>query len=658
MQENREHNARKWPDAPAPARTVEAAAAEALTIVESIPGYAWAADAAGRFTYVSPNTLAFLGDRKETLNASDDDGEFGWRSVVHPDDYDRVAAQWRRCLLTGDHYDAEHRLRRADGVYRWVRNSGWSVRDDEGNITGWCGTTIDIEELRQTEAALRNRERELSHLVDMVPSHLWRLTAEGEPVFFNKRMVDFIGLDVADIGGPRASRLETAIRTVIHPDDASLFRDLLAHSIATGESFAARYRLRRVDGTYRWMSSRAEPVRDESGRIVQWYGLCHDIDDQMHAEEAVRRNERQLQQMIDAVPIRIWSARPAGGLIYFNKPYQDFLRSVIADFDSLKNPAIETFVQQLVHPEDTPRVLRTLANCFQAGSGAVMRFRRREKDGAYHWTEHRIEPWRDQDGVIVQWYGVSLDIDDEVRAQEALRRASDQLARASQVASLAELSASIAHEVNQPLAAIVANSQACQQWLKRDPPDIEGAQEAAESIIRNVNAAAEVTSRIRALFKRSVQPQSCSTLEPVIAEVRGLVADLAAKNRVDIETRIDGNLPPIALDRIQIQQVLMNLMRNAVEAMEASAGARRLSVHASGNGGLVQVEVADTGHGIKDRDRIFDAFFTTKEYGMGMGLAISRTIVESHGGRLRVEENEAGGATFVFTLPVEGPHAP
>src|SRR5262245_7513425 len=168
----------------------------------------------------------------------------------------------------------------------------------------------------------------------------------------------------------------------------------------------------------------------------------------------LRQSEQRLQQMIDAVPVRIWSVTPAGGPIYFNKRYQDYFRSVIPNFEAIEEPRIEEFVKELIHPEHAPGVLGTLRNCFESGRGSVMRFRWRENDGVYRWAECRVEPRRDQDGAIAQWYGVSIDIDDEVRAQEALLRAFDRLARANQVASLAELSASIAHEVNQPLAAI------------------------------------------------------------------------------------------------------------------------------------------------------------------------------------------------------------
>jgi PAS domain S-box-containing protein len=517
---------------------------------------------------------------------------------------------------------------------------------------------LAMQTLQQSMETLRERERELSLLVDMVPSHVWRLTPDGEPTFFNKRMVDFLGLDVPDTQRPGVSRLDAMIGAAVYPDDAAAFGDGLRHCLATGEAFAARYRLRRGDGAYHWMSSRAEPLRDQAGRIVQWYGLCHDIDDQVKAEEALRQSERQLQEMIDAVPVRIWSSAPNGGPVYFNKRYQDHFRSVIANFEDIREPRIEPLLQELVHPDETPSVERTLGRCFESGQGAVMRFRWREKDGIYRWAECRVEPRRDEKGAIVQWYGASIDIDDEVRAQSELRRMQERLAQASQAASLAELSASIAHEVNQPLAAVVANSHACQRWLTADPPNLERAQTTIERIIRDANGAADVVSRIRALFKQDVEVRNGSSLAAIVSEAARSLSDLATRHRAIVETRLDPSLPLLAIDQVQMQQVLINLMRNAVEAMAASPGTRTLSVSARADGDVVQVEVSDTGPGIGNPEQMFDAFFTTKQSGMGMGLAVSRSIVESHGGRLWAEQNKGGGARFIFTLPTETPAPP
>ena len=203
-----------------------------------------------------------------------------------------------------------------------------------------------------------------------------------------------------------------------------------------------------------------------------------------------------------------------------------------------------------------------------------MKYRMRRADGVYRWIDTRAEPLRNQDGTIAAVVRRFLiDIDDEVRAQqaeEALRETSDKLAKATQAASLAELSASIAHEVNQPLAAIVANSHACQRWLSAEPANVERAKITVERIIRDANSAADVVGRIRALFRQSVEPRNSTTLPGVIAEARSLMAEEAARRRVRMDVDVESNLPPIAFDRVQIQQVLINLIRNGIDAMDST----------------------------------------------------------------------------------------
>ncbi|MER9172102.1 MASE1 domain-containing protein [Mesorhizobium sp. M0955] len=627
---------------------------ELSLLVEMIPAHIARMAPNGEPTFFSKRTTDYIG--LNDIAGWDKPGTSRLATVVaaavHPDDGPRMREWLSRSLATGEPYPIRYRLRRADGVYRWREGRAEPLRNQSGAIVQWYTASIDIDDEVRAQEALRDRERELSQLVDMVPSHVWRLTPDGEPTFFNKRMVDFLGLDVTDLDKQGIGRLAAMIAATVHPDDAAAFGDTLSHCLATGERFSMRYRLRRADGVYHWMSSRAEPMRDHAGLIVQWYGLCHDIDDQMQAEEALRRSELQLQQMIDAVPVRIWSAVPTGGPVYFNKRYQDHFRAVIANVETLGEPRIEELLQELVHPEDAPEVLRTLLTCFETGGGSAMRFRWRETDG-YRWAECRVEPRRDEDGAVVQWYGVSLDIDEEVRAREALRQASDKLAQATQAASLAELSASVAHEVNQPLAAIVANSHACHRWLGAVPPNVERAKITAERIIRDANSAADVVGRIRALFKQSTETRTNAALSSVIAEARDLVTEEAMRRGVRISVDVESDVPLVALDRVQIQQVLVNLIRNGIEAMDSGADDGVISIRVRHIGDVVQAEVRDRGRGVEFPDRIFEPFFTTKEQGMGMGLAICRSIIESHSGRLWVEKNEPRGATFIFTLPVE-----
>jgi PAS domain S-box-containing protein len=467
------------------------------------------------------------------------------------------------------------------------------------------------------------------------------LNPDGEPNFFNKRLIDFLGRDVADYDKPGKS---------VHPDDAASVGETLNRSFVTGDRFSMKYRLRRADGVYRWVEGRAEPMRDQSGRIIQWYGLAHDVDDQVRAEEALRRSLRQHRQLIDAVPTQIWSLKPDGEPAYMNKTMLDYMGMKVEDYDRKKGlpDALRT-----IHPEDRPSVMAGILNSLSTGEPLELQWRNRRWDGAYRWTNGCATPLRDENGSIIHWYGVNVDIHDMVTSQEELRLAQERLARASQAASLAELSASIAHEVNQPLAAVVANSHACQRWLTSDPPNLDRAQKTVERIIRDANSAADVVSRIRALFSQSAKMRDSVALGSVIAEARNLMADEAARRRVRIDVDVESNLPLVAFDRVQVQQVLINLVRNGMEAMDSTAGDRVLGMRVRRLGDVVQTEISDRGRGIEFPDKVFEPFFTTKEQGMGMGLAICRSIVQSHGGRLWVEKNEPLGATFIFTLPVE-----
>ncbi|SCW46752.1 PAS domain S-box-containing protein [Rhizobium mongolense subsp. loessense] len=517
---------------------------------------------------------------------------------------------------------------------------------------------IDITERKKAEMALLNREREFSQLVDMVPSLLWRLSPEGEPVFFSKRMIEFFGLDVGDYDRPESSGLAAAIAALVHPDDATRLAEALNHSFATGEAFSLNYRLRRADGVYRWMSARAEPLRDDGGRILQWYGLCHDIEDQMHAEETLRERERFLWQLVETLPALIDCAAPDGEPVYRSQQLREFLGYELEELDGAGKSRLAGTLDAGVHPDDVAGVKEQYAHSLSTGEPYARRHRLRRFDGEYRWVETRAAPMRNADGAIVQWNVICLDIDGEVRAQEKLLLAQESLARASQAASLAELSASIAHEVNQPLAAVMNYSSACQRWLTAEPPNIERAQKTVERIIHSANSAADVVSRIRALFRQSSDTRDCTTLGGVIAEVRELVAEEASRCRVRMSIEVEDDLRLVAFDRVQVQQVMINLIRNGMDAMASVQNDRVLRVRVHRMCDMVQTEISDHGRGVQFPDKIFEPFFTTKENGMGMGLAICRSIVEAHGGQLWAENNEPHGAKFIFTLPAEVNTAP
>ena len=430
-----------------------------------------------------------------------------------------------------------------------------------------------------------------------------------------------------------------------------MLRSALMHSFETGEPFALKFRNRRWDGAYRWTEGRAEPLRDESGRIIRWYGANVDVDDFVTSQEALSERERFVWQVVETLPAMVDCAAPDGEPIYRNQQLREFLGYDLETLDKTGKSRLAGTLDAGVHPDELEGVKSDYMHSLSTGEPYARKHRLRRFDGEYRWVETRAAPMYDAEGATVQWNVICLDIDSEVQVQEKLRLAQEKLSRASQAASLAELSASIAHEVNQPLAAIVANSNACHRWLSVTPPNLERAKIIAERIIRDANSAADVVSRIRALFKHSAEARRPTELGGVAAEGLGLIADERVRLRVHIDTDIEGGLPLVSIDRVQILQVFVNLMRNGIEAMASTADAKVLGLRIRRVGDVIQTEISDSGPGIEFPEKIFEPFFTTKEQGMGMGLAVCRSIIESHGGRLWAERNEPRGATFIFTLP-------
>lgn len=576
--------------------------------------------------------------------------------LVHPHDRPTVAQAKARAFFHAVPQVSSYRELQADGSYQWVE---LHVAPEPGAANVDPGIAVAMqddawtvaESLGETVEAVR-----AAQVVENLYGGAWALDARGKFTYATPTAQTSIGLTLEDLNRSLDGREfidggEHGWKHTVHPDDYERMSAGFRHGLRTGQPWNVEYRILRVNGDYVWHRVGARPTHDEHGRVTGWYGLSLDIDVYKRTEAALRASEQRLQQLIDALPVLVWCMTPEGQPCYVNKRLMDVVGIRLEDLigeDGSRSHAD-------VHPGQRHAVESAIARSLSTGEPFAMRYRQRRADGSYRWIDGRSEPHRNESGAIVQWYGVCFDVDSEVRAHEELRLAQERLARASQAASLAELSASIAHEVNQPLAAIVANSHACQRWLTADPPNLDRARRTVERIIRDANAAADIVSDIRALFNRTTKAQTNTSLSPVIAEAKRLLVDTALTHGVGIETDVEADLPTVAVDQLQIQQVLVNLMRNGIEAMEgmeASGSGRALRVNAKRDGDFARVEVSDEGAGVSDPNRVFDAFFTTKKNGMGMGLAISRSIVAAHGGRLWIEGKAERGTCFVFTVPL------
>jgi signal transduction histidine kinase len=311
--------------------------------------------------------------------------------------------------------------------------------------------------------------------------------------------------------------------------------------------------------------------------------------------------------------------------------------------------------QDAVHSTDLKRHWEKWCASLASGEPFENEVRyRRAADGQYRWFLSRAVPLRDEHGKILKWYGVSTDIDDRKRAEQEREQLRADLAHVNRVSMLGELAASVSHELKQPIAAAMINAQTCIRWLKRDQPDVDEALEATMRLVKDGTRATEVIDRLRSLYKKSPPQRELVDVNEIVREMLALLRGEA--NRYSIVTRSDlaPDLPTITADRVQLQQVFMNLMLNAIEAMKDTGGELKIKTELGQEGSLL-ISVSDTGVGLpaENINEIFNAFFTTKPEGSGMGLAISRSIIESHGGRLWATGNDGRGATFQLTLPAE-----
>ena len=368
------------------------------------------------------------------------------------------------------------------------------------------------------------------------------------------------------------------------------------------------------------------------------------------AEEIAHRSEKELLDVIEAIPTMAFTTLPDGGSVWANRQWVDYTGLSVEETSGAG-------WQSTLHPDDVDEHVTRWQQSLVSGEPFENEARHRNADGEYRWFLVRAVPLRDEHGKIRKWYGTLTDIEDRKRAEqerERLRQLEADVAYMSRVMTVGELAVSLAHEIRQPMAAAHLNAQACTQWLRRNAPDVTEACNAASLMIADVTRAEEIIDRIRSLYRRGTPVRAPVDLNEIIREMTALLNETANRNSVSIGTGLDVSLPTATADRVQLQQVLMNLMLNGIEAMLDTGGEMTIASKRSEDGQLL-ISVSDSGTGlpVNDSERIFEAFFTTKPRGTGMGLSISRRIIASHGGHLWASPNTGGGATFQFTLPVE-----
>src|SRR5262249_37102222 len=380
---------------------------ESRLIAESIPGLVALLSPTGYVDMVNPPLLKYFGRTLEELR------ELGTIGSVHPEDLPHVVDVFTRSLASGTPYEIVQRLRRADGVYRWVQNSGFPFRETNGQIARWCVLLTDIDDRKRAEEALVRRERELRLLVDTIPVLMWRGTPAGELEYLNQRAVEYLGHTAEGLSGGRWLEL-------VHPDHRDTTVRRWLHSVTTGSSYDDVYKLRRADGQYRWVQSLGEPLHDADGGIVDWYGSVNDIDDLKRTEEALRESELESRLIVDSIPGLVIVLTPTGELGGVNNRVIEFCgRPLEALRDWANNDTL--------HSEDRDRVNEHFAALITSGLPSEWESRLRRFDGVYRWFQVRGLPLRDSNGSIVRWYVLLTDIEDRKHAETEIAALKDQL---------------------------------------------------------------------------------------------------------------------------------------------------------------------------------------------------------------------------------------
>jgi PAS domain S-box-containing protein len=602
----------------------------------------WALNRSGRFDYWSPELFQIYGlDPAQGAPALE-----RYLAGVHPQDRAMIAECLETMLRDRTGCDVKQRIVRPDGEVRHVRWVG--VSDvDEGVFRGFVGTALDVTEQEHLTRELRQGEAELRQLIDVVPDFIFVLAPDGTRLYANRQLLDYHGPGVT----LETFRDAMTIGNFCHPDDLNQFLQQRRQGLARGIQFEIEGRQRAGDGNHRWFLFRYNPLRDDEGRILRWYGTATDIDDRKQAEQSLRRIETYLAeaQRLGRIGSFAWNVRRRDYVYWSPELYRIFERDPADGLPSFQS------ARDQFHSEDWARVSEARERAIREKTDYEFEIRLILPDDKFKYLRVAGHPVVDESGEVVELIGTAMDITAAKHAEEALRQAQADLAHVNRVTTMGELTASLAHEVSQPVAAAVTSADACLRWLGGAHPNVAEAREAAMAIVKDGTRAGEIISRIRRLFKKGAPQREPVDINELIREMIVLLRGELTRYAVSVSTELAADIPRLMADRVQLPQVLMNLIVNGIDAMKDQDGTRELAVTSQRtDNDELMVSVSDTGVGLppQQADQIFEAFFTTKPQGTGMGLSISRSIVEAHGGRLRATHNVPRGARLEILLPI------
>jgi len=570
---------------------------------------------------------------------------------IHPDDRDRVQRTLDHAINEKTDFDIEHRLLMPDGSVKHLHSIARASKTSSGNLE-YVGAVTDVTTTKRTEETLREREAYLAESQRLAHTGSWALDGTTrEARYWSEEMFRIFGFDPRQ-GFPRRDQWLQRM----HPED----RDKVKQQ-ASDRMFLEKvdsdieYRIVLPDGTVKHIHGLAHPALSSNNELVEVVGTVVDITERKTTEEARRRSESYLAQAQKLAHIGSWVWEVAGrSALYLSDEWYRIYG--VDPKDGM--PTWEERLEQ-VHPEDRARWQSAIDQAIADKSDYDVEFRILPPRSTLRYIHSVGHPILSPSGELLQFVGVAMDVTERKRSEEEHERLSQalaELAHINRVSMMGEMTASLAHEIKQPIFAASADAETCVRWLARDQPDLVEAQEAALRLMKDVSRASDIINRIVSLFKKEAPQRESVDVNGVVQEMITLLRSEASRYSISIHAELTEGLPNIMADRVALQQVLMNLVLNAIEAMKEASTPGKLTITTrQDENHQLLVSVTDTGVGLQQgqTEQIFTAFFTSKPQGTGMGLPISRSIIESHGGRLWAISNSGPGATFQFALPLE-----
>jgi len=600
-------------------------------VADSSPVLIWMSGLDKLCTFFNKVWLEFTGRTVEQEMGN------GWAEGVHPDDFQSCLKTYVEAFDAREPFVMQYRLRRHDGEYRWISDTGVPRYDAQRNFAGYIGSCVDVTELISKEEALRDSEERMSLAADAAGLIVWTWDVRRDEVWLSDKDRAFFGFS------QREKLNADRVRSIVHSEDRQFVRQLVENSLRTREEIEAEYRVVLPDGKVRWVTRRGRVEFDGNGEPTCERGVLLDITERKQAEEKFRL-------ATEASPSGIVLVNDRGRIVLVNTHVEKLFGY---EREELVGETVDVLVPERFAGQHPAHREQFLAAPTARAMGADRELFGRRKDGSEFPVEIGLNPIQTPEGTLV--LAAVVDISARKLAEAEALQHREEVGHLSRVAVMGEMAASIAHELNQPLSGIISNASAGQRFIDRGDVDLRELRELLADIVADGRRAGDVIRGLQSMVKKGSPTRQRVNLNELVMNVVRMIGPNAAHHSCDVQTLLDPDLPPIEADPIQLQQVLINLVINAFDAMcNTSLSRRKVVIATERNGdGAVCMSVRDYGTGIPEeaRERLFDHFFTTKAEGLGMGLGIVRSIVESHAGTVAAENVDGGGARFHLTLP-------